>query len=447
MNTLSRVLGFLIGGLWVVPAFAQSPELSADEPIAYSEETGLLIASDNAVYRDENTTVEADEIRYNRNEEQIEARGNVRVTRMGLRLLARELTYNTAARSFSATGFRVGYPPLFIEGESFSGNLDAIDFESISLYFREPVERAPRLSVAHGTWVADEYLRGRGLSIETIGNLSLPLPGFTYAFGQPTIDVDASVGYRNNLGVFAQSFWLYPFGEDLSLGGNLDFYSERGILFGPAAVWSSPDDLFEASLNTGWIHDHSSPERGDDILGNRIDQSRGFAEARLAARNGEGTLQLQARSLYLSDSEVMRDFREDQYFDSYHPDTHLDFTWQSGTFLLNTFARSQINDGYRVVERLPEIHAEWLPGELGSTGLVLQAQATATRYRTYANDLPQIAFPSGPLGLPPMNFRDIPPPPSFPPPPPPPFLPSPPSDLPLPEPSPSEPDPDPGPGS
>lgn len=440
VNTFCRVLSFLVASLWALPAPGQAPELSAEQPIAYSEETGLLIASENAVYRDENTTVEADEIRYNRNDEQIEARGNVRVTRVGLRLLARELTYNTAARSFSATGFRVGYPPLFIEGESFSGNLDAVDFENISLYFREPVERAPKLSVARGTWVADDYLRGRGLSIETIGNLSLPLPGFTYAFGQPTLDVDASVGYRDNLGVFGQSFWLYPFSEDLSLGGNLDFYSERGILLGPAADWTSRDGLIQAFVNTGWIHDHSSRERGNDILGNRIDQSRGFAEARLAARNEEGTLQLQARSIYLSDSEVMRDFREDRYFDTYHPDTFLDFTWQSDRLLLNAFARSQINDGYRVVERLPEIHAEWLPGEIGSTGLVLQAQATATRYRTYDNDLPRITFPSGPLGLPPVNLGDIPPPPSFTPPPPP-------SDLPPPDTLPSEPAPDPEPDS
>ncbi|MFO7725693.1 MAG: hypothetical protein R6V45_09105, partial [Oceanipulchritudo sp.] len=111
VNTFCRVLSFLVASLWALPAPGQAPELSAEQPIAYSEETGLLIASENAVYRDENTTVEADEIRYNRNDEQIEARGNVRVTRVGLRLLARELTYNTAARSFSATGFRVGYPP------------------------------------------------------------------------------------------------------------------------------------------------------------------------------------------------------------------------------------------------------------------------------------------------------------------------------------------------
>jgi LPS-assembly protein len=394
-----------------VSGHAQTPELSADAPIAYSEETGLLIASDNAVYTDENTTVEADEIRYNRERERIEARGNVRVTREGIRLLAEELIYDAREKTFSATRFRAGYPPLFIEGEAFSGDLDEVAFEDISLYFREPVAEAPELSMRAGRWVADEFLEGSGLSIRTFGGLSVPLPGFTYAFGQPTIDIDASLGYRDNLGLYGQSHWLYPLTRGLSLGANTDFYTERGILIGPAAEWRSSDSLWKAFLNTGWIHDHSSLERGFDILENRIEQDRGFADAGLSGRSPDGSLQFQARGTYLSDSEVRRDFREDDYFQTYHPDTWAEFTWQRDALLLSTFARSRINDGYAVIERLPEVHLEWLPSPVADSGFFIQAQATATRYRQYFPLLPGIAFPGGPLGLAPNTAPDFSPPP------------------------------------
>jgi lipopolysaccharide assembly outer membrane protein LptD (OstA) len=402
----------------------QTPELSADSPISFNADDGLLIATGNAVFNDENTTVEADVIRYSRENEQIEAVGNVRVTRMGLRLLAQQITYDARTKAFSATNFRAGYPPLFIEGDYFAGNLDQVDFSRVSVYFREPVQSAPKLSVREGSWLVDEYLKGSGISIKALGGIGLPLPGITYTFGKPTIEVDASIGYRNQLGAYAQSYWLYPFSQSWAAGTNFDIYSRRGVLIGPAFRYEQPDGRVSGFLNSGWIHDHSSEYRGDDILGNRIEQDRGFADFGLAARDESGSLQFQARGTLLSDSEVMRDFRSDLYNDRYQPDTFAEFTWQQSNFLLNVIARSQINDYYTMVERLPEVRAEWLPKELGKTGFYLQATASATRYRLASAFIPGISFPSAPLGLgrsfpPPFSPADIPAVPDFLPPPPP----------------------------
>jgi LPS-assembly protein len=377
---------------------AQTPELSADSPISFSEETGLLIASDNAVYTDENTTVEADEIRYNREEERIEAHGNVRVTRQGIRLLADTVIYNAADRSFSAKNFRAGYPPLFIEGESFVGDLDAIDFSNVQVYIREPVDHAPRLFFSEGTWVSDTAISGRGVRIDAFGGLNLPLPDLSYGFGQAALDVEASLGYEDNLGVYAQSSVLYPFSQRLALGGNLDLYSERGILIGPAAEWNSANDRLKAWFNSGWIHDHSFEERALDVLNQPIDQDRGFVDTGLALRSEDAALQFRAQATLLSDSEVLRDFRENTYFYKFQPDTYADFTWQQNDFLLNAFARSRLNEGYTVVERLPELNLEWLPRELGETQTYFQARLAATRYRAYEAFIPGIALPQSPLG-------------------------------------------------
>jgi lipopolysaccharide assembly outer membrane protein LptD (OstA) len=404
----------------------QTPELSADEPISFNADEGLLIATGNAVFNDENTTVEAEVIRYSRENEQIEAVGNVRVTRKGLRLLAEQVTYDARTKAFSATNFRAGYPPLFIEGDFFAGNLDQVDFSRVSVYFREPVQSAPKLSVREGSWQVDEYLKGRGLSINALGGIGIPLPGITYTFGKPTIEVDASIGYRNQLGAYAQSYWLYPFSQSLAAGTNFDIYSRRGVLIGPAFRYEQPDGRVTAFLNSGWIHDHAFEERGVDLLGNRIDQDRGFADFGLAARDESGSLQFQTRGTFLSDSEVLRDFRSDIYADRYQPDTFAEFTWQQSNFLLNLLARSQINDYYTTVERLPELRAEWLPKELGQTGIFLQATASATRYRIASAFVPGVSFPPAPLGLGRRSIFpsqssgfDIPPPPDFLPPPPP----------------------------
>jgi LPS-assembly protein len=390
--------GFCITG---VAATAQTPELSADEPISYSADRNLLIATGNAVYQDENTRVEADEIRYNRETNKIDASGNVRVTRKGLRLLADALSYDAAARTFSAGRFRAGYPPFFIEGESFSGDLDRVDFSKVSLYFREPVAHSPKVDIETGTWRNEESISGEGLRLRAFRGFSLPLPGFDYAFGSATAEVRAQVGYRNRLGAYAQSQWLYPFSRSLSLGGNLDLYSKRGVLIGPALEWTRPDGRIQLTLDSGWIHDHDFDERGSDILGNRIEQDRGFVGFGLRMRD-DGELQFQSRGRWLSDSEVLRDFRDDDYFRAYQPDHFMDFTWQKEHFLLNAFARRQINDSYGMVERLPEIRAEWLPSELGKTGFHVQASAGAVRYRLreVAPYSFSVDFPDNPLGLP-----------------------------------------------
>ena len=396
----------LLVPVFLIPSIltAQAPELSADEPIAYTAEDGLLIATGNAVYRDENTTVEADEIRYNRNLEQIEATGNVRVTREGLRLLTASMTYDARTKFVSSGYFRAGYPPLYIEGESFSGTLDEIDFSNVTIYFREPVADAPRLKVARGTWVSGDSVSGEGLKLNALGGLSIPLPGFEYAFGAPTADVDVRLGFENNLGAYGRFKVLYPFSRQLAAGGNFDFFTNRGILIGPAVDWRREDGLVRITADTGWIHDHDSDERGSDIMGNRIDQDRGFGKFGIQARDESGSLQMQLRTAYVSDSEILRDFRREDYFRNYQPDSFVDFTWQQDDLLVNVFGRRQINDYYGMVERLPELRAEWLPHELGETSLILQANAAALRYRSVdvVPSLLSIFFPDNPLGLPSM---------------------------------------------
>ena len=383
-------------------AQAPGPELSADEPIAYTDDNGILIATGNAVYQDAGTRVEADLIRYDRTANRVEASGNVRAMRGGVRLLTQHLVYSATDRTFSAGPFRAGYPPLFIEGESFSGTLESIDFSRVSVYYREPMPESPRLQVRNGRWVAGESLSGKGVSLRALGPLAIPLPNLRYAFGTTSLTASASGGYTTNLGLYAQSQVLYPFSDSFSAGANFDVFLRRGVLFGPAAAWQTEDGLVQATLDTGWIHDGDETKRGFDLLGRPIAADRGFAGATLQSRSEDGSLQFQARSLYVKDSETLRDFRPDTYLDDYHPDTFADFTWQSGSFLLNAFARTQINDSYGMIERLPELRAEWLPTQIGTTGLFLQAQASAVRYRR-AEIIPSIVsvlFPDNALGLP-----------------------------------------------
>lgn len=401
MNQIYRVyIITAISILFPLLAPAQGPELSADKPIAYTADNGILIATGNAVYEDENTRVEADTIEYNRIDDQINATGNVRVTREGMRLLTEGLVYDAKTKRISSGKFRAGYPPLFLEGESFEGTLEEIDFSKVTVYFREPVANSPKLEVQSGKYIAGKSVSGSGLRLNAIGGIKLPLPGFDYAFGSAAAEVDARIGFRNSLGAYVRTHWLYPYSQNMAIGGNLDIFSRRGILIGPAMDWNLQDESLRMFVDSGWIHDHDSEQRGLDLLGNRIEQSRGFVRFGLDS-DSDGTVQTKIRGNFISDSEMYRDFRRNEYFQQFQPDHFLDFTWQKENLLVNAFARTQVNDYYGMVERLPELTFEWLPAQIGDSGMYLQANAGFSRYRQVdlANLHIPVLFPDGPLGL------------------------------------------------
>lgn len=383
---------------------AQSPppELSADAPIAFDADEDLLLASGNAVFRDANTTVEADEIRFFRSEGRILASGNVRVSRVGLRLLTESLEYNIAARTVKSGPFKAGYPPVFMQGAAFEGSMAAIEFAAAELFLREPATGSPRLKADGGTWLVDTGIRTRDLHFNLPFGLQLPLPALAYDFGSPTIDADLQLGYRSTLGAFARSTLLFPVAPTLNAGANLDLYSNRGVLIGPALALTYPGlpGHHATSLSTAWIRDHNDRHRGNDVFANPIGEDRFFIDLTTQHRSASNRHQLQARLTRLSDSEMLRDFRPGRFFPLYQPDAFADYTFQHHNLLLNAFARGTPNDFYGVVERLPELKFEWLPTTIAHTGILLNAQAAFTRYRAVlpafaANaPAPSIVFPS-----------------------------------------------------
>lgn len=401
---------------------AAEPELSADQPIAYDTGRNQLVASGNAVFRDKGTRVKADEIRFHRDSGWIEAIGGVVVMREGIRLLTDSLRYHTESRAVHCGRFRAGYPPLFLKGDSFSGTLDQINFNKVSLAFREPQTDSPRVTIDSGTWIPDQAISGISPHLRILGPLGLPLPDFQYAAGQTVLDGDGSAGYRQNLGAFGRLALRYPFRPSLAAGGHLHLYSRRGVLLGPSFRFQSTGAglaRIDFSLDGAWIRDQGRNDlRGTDILNHPVPADRTFLDSTFYARGSKAQWQARAQLQLRSDSEVLRDFLPDRYFDQYEPDSFAEFVYQRNAFLLQLLARAQLNEDSTLIERLPQLSAEFLPTAVGQTQWVAQAGIDVLHYRLQAAAFPQapFAFPANPLGLPdstppispaPMPGRDL----------------------------------------
>jgi lipopolysaccharide export system protein LptA len=366
---------------------AQQMDLSSDDPISYDAGTGALVARGNARFEHQQVLVEADEIRYDEKARTIRATGNVRVTQEGIRLVTRNLTYNIDTKEIESGPFRAGYPPLFIEGESFGGTLGDLVLEEGRVHFREPEALTPTVTFDEAT-VRDQSrieAEGVGLDLPLIGGI--PLPRLSHDGGAtPEIRFDGTMGYRDNLGAYARSEILLPVDDNWVLGGNFDLYTGRGVLLGPSIQYTAedPEDkrLVRFELSSGWIADQGE-ERGRDLFGDRIDHQRGFAEAEL--RYVQSNFEALAVTSFRSDSEVMRDFRPGRYRHNPSPDSFLELTQLWDDRFLSIFIRRTPNEYYGLTERLPEIRLDQPIRPLGETGLHHGGDVSYQRYRrTYA---------------------------------------------------------------
>ncbi len=355
-------------------------EFTADK-LGTDRATGDYVYNGNARFAQGIALLTADEIRYNRHAQTATARGHVVFTRGPMRLLADELSYKIADGTFSVSGPRLGQFPYYISGRQASGTADKLTLTDATATYGEPGPFVPTLRAGTLT-----YTGGSAQSIHTtntrlgVGPVSfLKLPRLARAASRPAYISNATVkvGYRGNLGAFLDLGTLAPVREGLDLGGDIGYYTKRGLLFGPAADYDIAmpgGERMTGSLATGYIHDNGN--RLADITGNPVPPDRGFVTWKHSQDIAPG-LRVFGQANYWSDSEIIRDFRSGQFYPVQQPDNFLEADYAGKNHILSVFARAQFNPYYPVQQRLPEVRLDLLPSPIGVQGIYQKGQASA----------------------------------------------------------------------
>lgn len=365
-----------IGDLSAAPQLSTGP----GQPIEFDEARGALVAVGDAELRDGPLLVKADEIGFYQQEQRIEARGNAVLTRSGFRLLSPAVNYNIEAKTFTAESFKAGSWPLFFEGENLRAVENQVNFENTTVYFGEPGPFTLRLRAREL-----QYDQERNLEVSSgqigLGKLPLlPVPRFSGNIVQTPIRYTGRLGYRDNLGAYLQNEALYQHGRGIYSGLNLDLYTERGILAGPALLYrrGSEDSRLRGSLLSGYIRDREDP--GLDRLGYPIDEERAFLEWTHSQKLASG-LQLNGRLSWWTDSEVTRDFRPDLFYRDQNPDSFLEAVMHHDIWISSLFARFRPNDFQFIRERLPEFRIDLPAIQIHESGAWQRASLQMVRLR------------------------------------------------------------------
>ena len=381
-SILCCLLLYLVAGATLS---ASQPSITADENY-YDGETQQLVFLGEAVFEHENTLVEADEIHYDRTAEKITALGNVRVTQPGVRLVGHRLVYHVRERRFESDAFRIGIPPIIAEGSGFAGTPEDLDLRDTTFYLGEPHPRAPRVDAGETRIRNRETLSLREVRFSPgffpggVNAPAIPLPDFSGPMEDPGIRFSGGLGYRRNLGAYFQTDTLFPVTSGLRLGGSLDGYSKRGFLLGPSLHWfgDGPTHQWNTALSSGFIRDGG--ERGEDRLLAPIDRDRGYFALRHQQVSAEH-FRLTAKIDWWSDSEVVRDFREDLFRTDQEPDNFVEASYLWSNTLLTFFTRYDPNEFHPTVERLPELRVDHLGSEIGVTGVRMEYSLAYSRLR------------------------------------------------------------------
>lgn len=308
----------------------------------------------------------ADTITYNPKTEIAVASGNVVLTHTNQRLLAEQITYNVADQHYEVTRFRLGSPPFYAEGESVAGTPAQLSLHAARIFYTEPERLSPSLSTSKVDVVPNEKATVSASRVE-IGSVPVfATPSFTQSLkADLTPSFTAAVGSDSALGAYLELGLLSPLSGKLSVGGDLDIYTNRGVLFGPGASYNTfagGDTGGKGTLRTGYIKDQDP--FGVDILAKPLPEDRKFLAWEHQQTISPG-LTLNGEVNYWSDSEVIRDFRNDEFRRVQTPDTWFEGTLARDNYVVSTFLRANPNDYFLMQERLPEVRFDGLPIQLG----------------------------------------------------------------------------------
>ncbi|SDS54084.1 LPS assembly protein LptD [Opitutus sp. GAS368] len=359
LPALLGTVGLLAGLAHAQPTVPDQLHVSSDKNAVYDDVTKETLLTGNARMVNGDTTLTADAIRYNSTTGVATATGHFVLTSGRRRLVADEGTYNLATREINVRNLRIGEFPIYISGDTVTGTPDNLVFTNALVFFRENAGYTPSIRAEHLTYARGRIVSAEGLSLGLLGGHFISLPHFEQALDTDFVSfISAHLGYRGNLGLFAELGLHVPVAPGLQAGADIGLYSSRGVLLGPSGTYGSANSDINGFFRSGYISD--SGDRKTDVLGQPVPRDRSYVTWEHRQRAGDH-FTLDGEFNYWSDSEVLRDFRYREFETVQQPDSFLEAAYTGDNYSLSAFTRVRPNSWEHLPERLPEVRFDLFP--------------------------------------------------------------------------------------
>ncbi len=155
---------------------------------------------------------------------------------------------------------------------------------------------------------------------------------------------------------------------------SLDLRSKRGAAIGQRFNW------YLQELGDGWLSGYLLDDRKDPLPSGVEDPER-YRVRLNHALSVTPRDRILLQGLYVSDTEVMKDFFESEHRDMLQPENYLSYAHTGSRSAFGLIARPRLNDFYDQVERLPEAWFNLNQRELGASGIYYESRNAASFLR------------------------------------------------------------------
>jgi lipopolysaccharide assembly outer membrane protein LptD (OstA) len=365
------------------------------ETYRFDLNTGIAEGTGKVECRYRDIFIRADQVRYNRNNHEIEATGNVLLEQEGFRWEGPRVTGNMETGEFSVDEYRATVGPWHLKGDG--GEHDSEGGVRVgAARFTTCEYEHPHYSLEAGRIVYSPNGQFRAYNcvvrFRNVPVFYLPVV-FGNTGGEGRSGIEIKPGYDSDWGAYLLLANSWQLADDLSTRFSLDLRAKNGVALGNETDWRT--DSSRTRLLVYGMHDNDPPETAPGF-------NRGFEveEDRYRLRlshDHEFTDELRLRLHLdkLSDVDMLEDWFRSEYRTRPQPESAADLTYESERLTLSLLARPKVNDFYTVVERLPEARLALPRQPLAGTGLYLSSDLNAAYLRTDWRDFDR----PRPLGL------------------------------------------------
>jgi len=359
-----RCFWILAASLSLTAAMAAEPPAGTPDRRATFEydsivvsENGHVAVATNGRLETANAFLSAKMIRRDDRTGLILAEGDVVYTTKELRILGARIIIDTRADVIEATDVRFGRAPVYFTAESLRIVKGDKQIKGVRVWNNEPSAAGMHLKIAEASYVEKEdWLSLRSATPYVAGLPLFNLPYYGQSGTDFPYDIMLNTGSEDKQGRFLRSSILNRISPSLWVGGNVDFYSNSGIMVGPALRFDNSraagaGTRWKGRLQSGWIDDQSTPVA--DLFGRLPDSQRSFVTGDINGRTADG-LEIAGNLFAQTDPDVLRDFRPFLIGQAGNPQLNLEVVRPYEGGYLSAALTAKTDNYQDVVQKLPE---------------------------------------------------------------------------------------------
>jgi LPS-assembly protein len=347
-------------------------EINADDPVKYDPTSGNLVATSNAKLIAGKAGIRADKMEYSAGSKTAMAQGNVNFANSNVFILADSLVCDLGSKpTITVSDGSIYVAPITVDSARLHIEKRYQKLENCTLYVGQPGPFAASISAKNLEIVNLKKVRARSVTFKVLSVPIFYLPKCSFPLAEHPFWLKHSQGLQDSLGLYSRNDFYFRASESVRIGGALDVYTKRGLLFGPALEVKKNTNsakIFGES-KFGFIRDCGDFSRRNPRPSEyKVNRNRFFLETNEIVHMGERVDEV-ASVNWLSDPDMIRNFRPSWYEKNQIADSFADVTYRGNNYTLSAFTRVRLNNFHDTITRTPELHADILPQRLGDTNV------------------------------------------------------------------------------